>query len=343
MFKFKPKNSREEECSSRFAKNSNIYQSQTKVGNKIDFIVVNLMPQISKSDLTLVINALKQYCDNGFAPVWGTTATFTVLDFGVFPKETDGKAVIYLVDQLKDGGENFQGAIAIHYIVMPPPNDTIDEGGCQPSQLVDGAPEVPVSTPVILIPYGNGSYGLSADSGNNLMDSLGTALSHEVFETAVDPFPIGYGACYQVFVGENNTHMYVKEICDPVEGGPTVNINGIALTNFVYPSYFNPLSLPGTQFDYRKTVTSPLTPCRGLQFGLLVDRNRGGMYLFVDFSSNDTPEKVNRYILTDIYPPYMPKSIMRHLKEKIRLEGNLSSTELIDAGIKLIERKVFEF
>lgn len=334
MLKFKPKNSKEEDCPAPRA--LNIYQGQSRVGNKIDFVVVNLMPQIPVSDLTLVLNATKQYLDNAFAPVWGTTGTFTLLEYGIFPRNTDGKAIIYLVDQLKDGGETFQNAIAIHYIVMPSPN----EDGPQPSELIDGVPDVPISTPVIIIPYGNGNYGISVE--NDMINGLGTALSHEVFETIVDPFPIGYGACYQVFVGETLTYMYVKEVCDPVEGGPTVNINGIALTNFVFPSYFNPLTQPGTQLDYNKSISSPLTPYKGMQFGLLVDKNKGGMSLFVDYSSNGTPDIINRYVLSQIYPTFMAKSMMKHLEAKIRLEANLAEGKLLNGEIQEIERKIFE-
>jgi hypothetical protein len=341
--KFLPKNSREEACPEMVrgtAKSLNVYQGQNRAGNKIDFVIVNLMTQVPVSDLNLVLNAVKQYCDNGFAPVWGTTATFTLLDYGKFPETTDGKAIIYLVDQLSDAGQNFGQSIAIHYLVLP--DDESGEG--QPP--IDGIPPVPVSTPVIIIPYGDGSYGLSAvlslDNNFSLINVLGTALSHEVFETLVDPFPMGYGASYQVFVGPTSTHMYVKEVCDPVESSSTVNVNGVELTNFVFPSYFNPLTKSGTQLDYKNLVTSPLTPYKGLQFGLLIDGKEGGMALFVDQSPEINPTKVSRFILNEIYHPCTARSIMRHMKHKIRLDGNLADTNELTYSAQEIRRVVFE-
>src|SRR5579885_1165117 len=246
----------------------NVFKPQSRVGIKIDFLVINLMPQIEEGDINLVLNALKQYCDNSFAQVWGCTATFQLLPYGTFPTDEQiaGRALIYLADQLINGEVNFSQAVGAHWVTVPPPNDTADGDGPQPSFLIEGAPKIPSNTIIMMIPYGNANYGLAAVlAGNTLINTLGVALSHEVFETIVDPYPIGFGASYQVYVGASYTLMYVKEVCDPVENSRTSNINGITMANFVYPTYFNPLSEVGCKLDNNNVITSPLTPHMGMQ------------------------------------------------------------------------------
>jgi hypothetical protein len=302
----------------------NLYKPQSKMGTRIEFLVVNLMPQLDLGDLTMIINAIKQYCDSSFATVWGCSAVFQILPFGTYPTNTqlEGRAIIYLADQIIGGSSNFSGAIAAHWLVMPPPYDSIDGDGPQPSYLVNIIPKIPPNTIVLMVPYGDGTYGLSAEMHKNqgkLIDTLGIALSHEVFETLIDPYPIGYGASYQVYVGSNYTFMYVKEVCDPVQDSLASNINGITMSNFLYPAYFNPLSPPGTQLDQNNQINSPLTPYRGSQFGLLVDNKLGGMSLFIDVSDPINPSNVIRYKMSEIYSPCVSRSVMRHLKETVRL------------------------
>ena len=302
----------------------NIYKPQHKVGTKMEFLVINLMPQIKLDELSLVMNALRQYCDHAFAPVWGCSAVFQVLPFGTFPTDDQisGRALIYLADQLIDGSKNFTNAVAAHWLVMPPPCDTADADGPQPSSMIKGVPNVPPNTIIVMVPYGDLTYGLAAEMNKNqdkIINVFGIGLSHEVFETLVDPYPTGYGASYQVFVGSNYTYMYVKEVCDAVQDTLATNVNGITMSNFVYPTYFNPICPIGTQLDYNNQLTSPLTPFKGSQFGLMVDNKLGGMNLFIDVSDPVTPTNIIRYKLTEIYAPCVSRSVMRHLKESTRL------------------------
>jgi len=87
-------------------------------------------------------------------------------------------------------------------------------------------------------------------------------LSHEVLEMLGDPY-----IDTTVFVQDSNTTgmMFAYELCDAVEDdGLGYVINGVRVSNFVTPAYFEAGRLPGsTKFDFRNALTAPLTLAGG--------------------------------------------------------------------------------
>jgi hypothetical protein len=81
--------------------------------------------------------------------------------------------------------------------------------------------------------------------------------SHELVEMLVDP------ACNMMVTGPNATTMYAYETADPVEES-TFAINGIPMSDFVYPSYFEVFRKAGsTKFDQMGLVTKPFQLLKG--------------------------------------------------------------------------------
>lgn len=276
-------------------------------GGTVNFFVVNLMPQLRPADINRVFSAIKIYTERDFKPVWGITASFTILPFGVYPSSQQilGNSVIYLADKVINGSVNFGGAIAIHMMTAASPNDTISGDGPQPGTMISGVPNIPVGTPYTIVPYGDKTYGLAAVASTNvpILNVLGIAASHEIFEIIKDPWPAGLGASYQSVINNEQAEFYIKEICDPTEYGPQLTVDGISVTNFCYPDYFNPYAAPGTKLDNAFLIKTPLTPYAGMQFGLLVDGVKGGMVMFVDVSKTENPDVVTRYVAAKIYTP----------------------------------------
>jgi len=284
-------------------------------GGIVNFYIVNLMPQIPVTDIQRVLDVMQKYTTSDFMPVWGITASFTLLPFGKFPTNDQilGNAVIYLADKIINGSVSFGGAVAIHMMTAPSPNDTITGDGPQPNSMIEGVPKIPVGTPYAIVPYGEDNYGLAASvkSGETLLNSLGVSLSHEVYEIIHDPWPAGLGANYQSVItntpgtagatGNAQAQFFIREICDPTEYGPQVEVDEIMMTNFCYPDYFNPYAPPGTKLDNKGEIKTPLTPYKGMQFGLLVDGVKGGMIMFVDISKPANPDTVTRYVASEIY------------------------------------------
>jgi hypothetical protein len=87
--------------------------------------------------------------------------------------------------------------------------------------------------------------------------SVSVAASHELVEMLVDP------AINIWSTGPQSGVFYAYEAADPVEE-VSFPVDGIAMTDFVYPSYFEDFRKPGsTQFDPMKKVTRPYQILKG--------------------------------------------------------------------------------
>ncbi len=74
-------------------------------------------------------------------------------------------------------------------------------------------------------------------------------ISHELAELLVDPF------CQSLVINNDTGTVYPYEVCDAVEESMFSAPNGIQLSDFVYPEWFQEWSPAGTQFDYMKVLT----------------------------------------------------------------------------------------
>ena len=81
-------------------------------------------------------------------------------------------------------------------------------------------------------------------------EKVSTTASHELLEMMIDP-----GA--QMWAQDGDGLFYAYEMCDAVEA-EEYEIDGIAVSDFVYPSFFESWHKPGSvQFDHLKKVTRP--------------------------------------------------------------------------------------
>jgi hypothetical protein len=82
-------------------------------------------------------------------------------------------------------------------------------------------------------------------------DLVSVSASHELVEMLVDP------AINLMTTGPDPKLVYAYESADPVEA-LSFPVNGIPMTDFVYPSYFEVFHKPGSvQFDQLKKVNKP--------------------------------------------------------------------------------------
>ena len=82
-------------------------------------------------------------------------------------------------------------------------------------------------------------------------DLVSVSASHELVEMLVDP------AINMMTTGPDPKLIYAYESADPVEA-LSFEVDGIAMSDFVYPSYFEVFRKPGsTVFDYLNKVSKP--------------------------------------------------------------------------------------
>ncbi len=96
----------------------------------------------------------------------------------------------------------------------------------------------------------------SLDNGAKILAgdwSVSSILSHEVLEMFVDP------NC-NLWASDGQHKVYSFEVCDPVEA-PTYDVNGVSVSNFVTPAWFDPLAAANnkTQFDRSSLLKKPFT------------------------------------------------------------------------------------
>ena len=88
-------------------------------------------------------------------------------------------------------------------------------------------------------------------------DKVSVAASHELVEMLVDP------ATNLCSTGPKKNCLYDYEVADPVEE-LTFNVNGIAMTNFVYPQYFEAFHKSGSvRLDHMGKLKRPFEIAKG--------------------------------------------------------------------------------
>jgi hypothetical protein len=79
--------------------------------------------------------------------------------------------------------------------------------------------------------------------------------SHEVVEMLVDPFGNRMVAGQSVKAGQGRVDFLV-EVADPI-GDSTYQVNGVTLSDFYTPHYFDPLQAPGVQYSFTGRIAGP--------------------------------------------------------------------------------------
>jgi len=107
---------------------------------------------------------------------------------------------------------------------------------------------------------------------------------HELFEMVIDPIA-------NLWAQATNRTEYAYEMCDPVEED-TFKVDGIEMSNFVHPSWFEPfIHPPGTKFDHLGRLKKPFSMTKG---GYVIIRRNGRVK--EEFGS---PAKAKRFAKED--------------------------------------------
>ncbi|WP_187437380.1 hypothetical protein [Bradyrhizobium rifense] len=87
-------------------------------------------------------------------------------------------------------------------------------------------------------------------------EPVSVAASHELFEMVLDPMA-------NLWADQNRNTQYAYEVCDAVEED-SFDVDGLPMSNFVYPSWFEPFKHPrGTKFDHKGTLKAPFSMTEG--------------------------------------------------------------------------------
>jgi hypothetical protein len=172
--------------------------------------ILNQSTLVSSADAATMTQAVATQVRLDAAPLWDRSPAAVV--FYTDPAAIPATAHgIAIVDTIQDQP---QGVLGFH---------TEDQGG-RLWGVVAAKPELD-----------NGKQVTSGDW------SVSGVLSHEVLEMFVDP------NC-NLWASNDKGSAYSFEVCDPVEA-PSYTVSGVSVSNFVTPSWFDPLAPATAQFD----------------------------------------------------------------------------------------------
>jgi hypothetical protein len=94
--------------------------------------------------------------------------------------------------------------------------------------------------------------------------------SHEICEMLVDPYGSRMSSSKAIKIHGNGvadapgTFQYLVEACDPCEANDfAYEIQGIAVSDFITPNFYDPTPSPGTLYSFRGNITRPRELLKG--------------------------------------------------------------------------------
>ena len=186
--------------------------------------ILNQSTLVSNTDAATITQAVASQVRYDAAPIWDKSPAAVV--FYTDPAAVPATAHgIALVDTIQNQP---QGVLGFH---------TEDQGG-KLWGVVAAKPEL--------------DSGAQVTTGDW---SVSSVLSHEVLEMFVDP------NC-NLWASDGKGTSYSYEVCDPVEA-PSYTVNGVSVSNFVTPSWFDPLAPATAQFDKLGQLHAPFSILKG--------------------------------------------------------------------------------
>lgn len=117
-------------------------------------------------------------------------------------------------------------------------------------------------------------------------DSWQLTCSHEMCEMLVDPYGNKLEAAGSLDPGQGKVN-YLVEVCDPCEDASfAYSINGILVSDFYTPNFFDPQVAPGVRYSFTGAITKP---CQVLKNGYLSWQDPVSHGWFQQTCFNNTP------------------------------------------------------
>lgn len=166
-------------------------------------VIVNQSTVVTDADAAKIAVACNAQIATQVAPIWGRLAWPVVFRAGAKPSLAPGEYPVYILDN-----SDQPGALGYH---------TEDSSGI----------------------YGRVFAETVIQNGGTILNgvnSIAVTTSHEVMELYGDP-------AANKFAQDTDSSLYAVELCDAVENDAGNSIDGISVSNFVIPAFFDPARL----------------------------------------------------------------------------------------------------
>jgi hypothetical protein len=235
--------------------------------------VINESTLVSNADCNTMCQAIQVQLDLHVLPAWNMKSG----TIRFYSDKTKVPGYAWVVNMLDNSTQ--AGALGYHSL----DNDLVDA--------------FIFAQPVL----GNGGVTMIFDPKNPGQYTVSATLSHEVCEMVGDRFANGYSTGTQIAQGS----LYAQELCDPVENdsyGIMVGTTNVAVSNFVFPSWFNPEATPSRNmpFDYLNKLSAPFTMDAG-GYMIVATLSNEGQVTAQHLFSESMPQWRRDYVKAEFY------------------------------------------
>ena len=204
----------------------------------MQILVMNSSTILSNSDFKKMVDSVSIQVNRDFCPAWNLSPIAVTRVSSIPTSMLYDTALVIIYDTPDDNALGYhtrkQDRAFGKVFVQP----VLNEGGC------------------ILL-----------DLANDQRPTVASVLSHEILEMIADPMVNIWADGPTIAAGSS----YSFEVCDPVENDQYV-INGVGVSNFVFPSWFDSESTK-QPVDFLKKLKKPFTMTKG---GYMVVRGKSG-------------------------------------------------------------------
>jgi hypothetical protein len=189
----------------------------------LKIVITNTSTKVTDADAQRMTEAVAKQVEEDFAPAWGIPANSVTFQ----PKDAaapSGGALLTIVDD-----PDQPGVLGWH----TEGRDATIFGYVFAAPVLDNGGQVLTGA----------KYTVAA------------TLSHEVLETIADPH-------VNLWATGPDGYVISQEVCDPVESG-SYEIDGVSVSNFVTPAWFDAQAAAGTTLDHLGQVNRPFEIAAG--------------------------------------------------------------------------------
>lgn len=116
--------------------------------------------------------------------------------------------------------------------------------------------------------------------------SPSVTFSHEVLELIMNPWIFDLAG----YLDDQGAHIYTKEAADACEDDSlAVNVDGVLLSDFVFPAFFDITAKQGSRFDYQNKITAPFQILPGGYLGVMDVKSN----TWTQINARETPDAVH--------------------------------------------------
>lgn len=260
--------------------------------------VINQSERMTDEEVAKMVIAVSNQLARDVAPIWGHVPALEFVPRGGEPTRTFGAALAFITDK-----PDVDGALGYHDMTPL------------------GVPFLKVFVDPIL------DHGGTTLAG---AESVSVTFSHEVIELVGD-------ASANLWADGPDGSDFAHELCDAVQGD-SYELGGVAVSNFLYPAFFDPKAAPNSRLDHMGLLAEPFAMTPG---GYQIHRTEPGSVdlLFAHHPRAMTMARGIHVVFGPDFPSWKRSYKTRKAKSRERTELHRNRPRTLAPSPEITERE----